>query len=246
LPLDRYVLDAYDLQTAGNIATSDCMQAMGIAWPVAPPFEGQEAPITSRAGRRLFDVALAQRYGYRSGPLQPMPVGGVPNDRKLTATEEVAFHRCANVAPKLFGFDPDSINFAQGLTFAADEEVVRDPELGRRVQAWKQCMRPLGLADYPRDPRIVMPTPSQRKRWGGYPADGEPTTVFVGSPDEIRQATFDAKCRESSGYAQFVYQAEVDAQLRLIDKYRTKLSQALVALRRANERMNAAIRKRFG
>jgi hypothetical protein len=107
-------------------------------------------------------------------------------------------------------------------------------------------MRPLRLSDLPDSP-MSMPTPTQRKRFGmtgpvsptrkNVPRDN--STV---SPEEIREATFDARCQATSGYARAFYETEIADQQALIRRYQAELAVAQTAERRSATAMGAVLR----
>jgi hypothetical protein len=69
---------------------------------------------------------------------------------------------------------------------------------------------------------------------------------MVGGPEEIRAATQDARCRESSGYAEGSYQAEVDAQVTLMSQNQPALERVLANTAAANGVIQDLIRRQHG
>jgi hypothetical protein len=117
-------------------------------------------------------------------------------------------------------------------------------------------MLSLGLADLPDSPDGIanMPTPSQQARFGmgaGAPQGGlnDPAPAYddgsVSGPQEVREAVFDAGCRESTGYSQTLYDTELAAEQGLINHNGTKLDQALLLFREL-DRVTADIIKQHG
>jgi hypothetical protein len=95
-------------------------------------------------------------------------------------------------------------------------------------------MLPLGLPDLPQDPS-VMPTPSQSKRFLSV-------STHAPSTAEIRAATFDARCRASSGFAAIGYRTEVAEEWVVMDANARRLASILSDKDRAESASRAYIR----
>lgn len=235
LPLDAYLPDRAEDEYARNLLVQRCMQAAQIPWPIPGLASKSRAPSINPMGRKLFTVELARRYGYHTGPAPTS--AETPAPRKLTAAQQRVFGDCAATANKTIGASDDARSLVEALQYAANTSATQSPEVQKLNKAWRACMLKAGVATVPDSPSGV-PTKEQRRRWFGAPelADGPATPQVVGGPEEIRFASLDASCRESSGYAQGVYQAEVDAQIKLMGQNQPALERA-----RANTKAASAV-----
>jgi hypothetical protein len=235
LPLDSYIPNPNDQIYAQNLLYSQCMTQHG--YPVtAYNIADYLPPDLNAVGLKLFNLNLAEKYGYHSGP----PKKGIQAPKPdISGTAEVAQDtQCARSSQQQTDQNQDLTQFVQGLAGEAQDTAQADPKVKAAIARWRTCMLPLGVSDLPASPED-MPTARQRQQFGmngsANPGPGElPTVRTQATPAEIKQAVADAKCRDSSGYAEAYYQAEVTAQLDLIGKNDNRLSQALDAEKRAS------------
>lgn len=245
MPLDQFVPQHVQVRDyAENILIQECMTEAGIAWEV--PWVDIDAPIpetTNAVGRRLFDVTLAQRWGYQPAPLtqQNAVATAELNSRPLSDSEAEHLGRCtdavrAEALPLLSG---EAMNFAASLGMAADEAARLSPEVLEAAASWRACMEPWGISDLPRSPDL-MPTESMRAEFGA--AGGDASAVdqvpVSASAREIEVATGDARCREESGWRQARYDAEWQRQSVAL----AENADALVRIAEENEALVEAAR----
>jgi hypothetical protein len=223
MPLDQIATDNVVLSDyAENLLVQPCMKNAGFAWPV--PAVDPNAPPSATlndAGRRLFNVDVAARFGYHRAPSNQPNAGqiGELNTRSLAARESASLKRCSGQARRRLPRPNARLVFS--LSSAAYEAAQADAGVIKRATKWHACMAPRGVSDLPAAP-TEMPSPSLGRRFG---LDAGPGGRSSGpTPDEIGLATADARCRESSGYAQAFYAAERDRQLKLIGTNQDALS----------------------
>ena len=222
LPLDSYLVSAIDNQYARNIVYVQCMSTHGYSVPLENPHNFLAPANNSEQGVE-FNVNLARHYGYHTGPVRGGPTMPLPSS--LSGNELRAADACGKTAQQKIGEDDQLDNWVRGLASGADDATMADPAYKAAVARWRKCMLPLGLPDLASDP-TQMPSPSQRRRF--FTGGDLPT-----SPAEIRQAVFDARCRETSGYAVTYYRTEIKHQWQLMDGNVIQLGQALDAKNRA-------------
>jgi hypothetical protein len=192
------------------------------------PFEGVTV---NAAGRQLFNLRIAQQYGY-AGPAQNRPPQTAPEvlSRLDQAEGQAASVECADRTAKVIPPAP-SEELLTSLELAAYSSAKESEDVQRAARRWRECMAPLGIADLPRGPEN-MPSDSQRERFEATrKADG---TAGI---EEIEMAVEDAKCRGSSGWSTAMYQEEWERQLALLDEN----EDALERLRAANAKHAAVL-----
>jgi hypothetical protein len=235
LPLDQFrAIDIAALTYAANLIVQPCMQEAGYEWPIPPYHPSSSADATTNsAGRRLFDPSIAQRYGYHLQPSarpEDDELAVALNSRQLSPAEEKARDLCFKERDTRLPL-PSGLDLADSLAGAAYDAARFDDETLERAQKWRTCMEPYGISDLP-DAPIKMPSPSLDKR---FQVGGSGTSA---SPEEIEIATADARCRESSGYAQQIYDVEFLRQLEAVAQNRDSLDRA----RGDTARLNRVIR----
>ncbi|MDO4259816.1 MAG: hypothetical protein Q4C87_09900 [Actinomycetaceae bacterium] len=195
---------------------------------------------------RIFNPAIAQKYGYRDAPdptLGP-PLTGTKEsepDPKLLAqcTEEATKTlRGDSTGRDLSQFDidaPANLSGNEAARAAINQASVDTsaPPLREAAQRWKECMAPLGIVDLPDEPfSLIMGTLPQslvdRWQWNSI---GDPTD------EEIRYAVHDAKCRDSSGWSQAFYDAEWDLHAHIVENYREEMDSIAVEVRDEEKRL---------
>jgi hypothetical protein len=244
LPLDAYIADQRAQNDAQNAVYSSCMRARGIA---APRYNVSDylPPTTNKVLRQLFDLPIAQRYGYHPGPTKRDPTH-VPRPKLRTRADITAARACVGRMKQRLHLDAELTAFAQTLAGRAEDRSMSDRRVTAAIARWRTCMQPLGLPDLAPSP-MAMPTPSQRKRFG-MTGPVNPTRANVprhhslASSVEIKEATFDARCRISSGYAQTFYRVEVADQLEMMSHYPAELA----VVRTAQQRSAVAIEEVLG
>lgn len=187
----------------------------------------------------LFNTVIAQKYGYRKAP-DPgyrYSSGDVENrDRSYYEDKSQAFkdqmYTCVNEANvrengpiptgKPITSKPGSYECELNQFGVSNS----DPALASQAKAWVQCMAPQGISDLPSAPWTLqnygdMPE-SLKERWSWWPTG-------QASANEIQVATFDAGCRESSGWNQALYDLTWDRQVAFIAAHRADVQRALDA-----------------
>lgn len=185
----------------------------------------------------LFNSVIAQKYGYRKAP-DPgyrYSSGGVENrDRSYFEDKSQAFkdqmYACVNEAtvrekgPVPTGEPPMSKPGSYESELNQFVVSSSDPALAAQAKVWVECMAPQGISDLPSAPWTLqnykaMPE-SLRERWDWWP-------LGDASADEIQVATFDAGCRESSGWNQALYDLTWDRQVAFIAAHHADVQREL-------------------
>ena len=242
LPLDTYE-PSQRLIYALNLLTSSCMRSKGVVW--RPPPEIPQSENRNTAGRKLFNLALASRLGYRGARPGSKPPATGWDGTTHTATEDREVGECLQANNRVFGND-SGIPLNESLGSAAYDEAKADMGTIHRAQAWLTCMRPLGISDL--STPWSVPTTSMRTRFGMDPdtTTGRPPVHPTASPAEIKVAVFDAKCRESTGFSDYFYETEFTKQIDLIAQNRDALSRLAQQVQAKNAKIQAIIAKNGG
>ncbi len=225
LPMDQIrAVDDGSIAYAENLLVQDCMEKAGFSWPI-PSFDPTVRPPATwnSTGRRLFDVQIAEQYGYHLAPPPDAAAAAEAaalNARSLSSAEQQQLTRCRTRVERQVS-PPDS-RLVDSLSGAAYDSALADDDTVAAAAAWRRCLAPEGISDLPDAPNR-MPSPSLARRFHLGRAGG------MASPSEIRVATTDARCRESSGYARQLYDDEVERQLELFARNRDALDRARAA-----------------
>ncbi|WP_448058599.1 hypothetical protein [Cellulomonas hominis] len=221
MPLDQYSpADSLGIGSyAENLLIQPCMEAAGFSFEV--PREDLDTPpratMNADSGRQLFNLAIAQSYGYHDAPSNLSNIAEILAfyyDTPLTEDAAAQRDTCLESAREQLPLpSAETVNFAATLGSAADEGALADDEVEEAAARWRECMQPVGVSDLPRAP-ADMPSESLRAQFGLDVLD--PTAAPVIGAEELRIAVADAGCRESSGYAETRYRAEWDRQARLV------------------------------
>ncbi|MFF2267795.1 hypothetical protein ACFVTZ_05995 [Cellulosimicrobium cellulans] len=249
MPLDPYRVDE-NLFHAEQVLIERCMQGKGFDYHRPPVDVTATSETVTVGGRNLFDVEIAREWGYSGAPS--------PHAEILQAAEEASFSwppekneqysACMDEARQEFPQEGVLVNNTlAGFSLSPWNGAVMDPAVVAAAEKWAECMRPLGFSDLPASPNELdggTPTPMMAAAYGEV-ADGR---VSERSPEqkaeEIRLATFDAECRESSGYAQALYDAEWERQARVLEENKeammTLLEEKTAYEQRAREILDGA------
>lgn len=224
LPVDQYVPSVAQSRKetyAAALLIQGCLAERGMNVPVPRPNLDDGG---DRGVRDLFTPEVAERYGYRS----PSWVDSMDmtdpwiaflnrplSDEYIAAEDECYAH------VEVPAFDSEMLNYALSFSNAAFVGAMRDEEVLETAAEWNQCMSGVGIEDLPDGPD-GMPTESMRNRLGldQTPDAGQGVVI---SPDEREIAVADATCRETTGYADVLYQANWDRQVRLLAENSTAL-----------------------
>ncbi|CAN5463146.1 hypothetical protein BH09ACT4_BH09ACT4_03120 [soil metagenome] len=214
MPLDRF-FDADDVATnyAEILLMGSCMTDAGFIWdvPWTDPHAGNKVT-ASEVGIRIFNVDIAKEFGYRSAPNQDRGAAAWTAwaYRERGGAEVAAIERCTlEVRKSELPLLPGSAQLGNSLVAAAYDAAEQDGAVGAAAKGWRSCMGDVGIPDLPSTPN-QMPS-----RWLSKLLNlGDPHGVP--SAEEIRYATKDATCRDSSGYIDTFYQVLWDKEAVLV------------------------------
>jgi len=227
LPFDRvYGGPLLRLQVyASDILVDQCMSNAGFDDFEVLTISSAPFPETQPHGNAtLFNVEIAQKYGYRMAPdpgYKPSREnidlhGGGYYDNKPEAFKNQLYTCQDEVQLELSGPRPTAeVPVDEGGNIPIESQLNRftvdtsSPQLQEAAAQWRTCMAPQGIADLPQEPwateiRREMPESLQTRL--NFQLTGQP------SADEIAVATADAQCRESSGWTSLLYEATWNQQ----------------------------------
>ncbi|MGN6428930.1 MAG: hypothetical protein ACTHMF_19105 [Leifsonia sp.] len=244
MPLDQYVYTtdfALSSDYAENLLISPCMEKNGYSFPV--PFLNLDAlhgPSFNDAGARLFNLELAQQYGYH---VAPNPDPGAQQWREIRATspkmsdaEFAVFSQCLKDARTQVHLLPQSAQAASSYANDAMSRASTDADVVAAAKAWRECMRPVGVSDLPASP-LDMPSAGLSQRYG-LNADGGSDKI---TQDELRVATADAQCQDDTGYRQKLYDATWSNQVEALRDNADDLKRSYDAIRKHRAEVAAVI-----
>lgn len=246
MPTDAFVeTETGNRDYARDLAIGTCMKAAGQKWSVAPRTVRPDGNASWNSVTRLiFTPETARTFGYHQqigeGGLDQRKIDELFRQPRLDRAGEKAWTACAERADRRLGLDKPISHFATKLAAEAYARARADHGVVAAAGRWADCMAPLGIADLGSDP-ADMPTPSLRAMFG-LDADAPPTEKA--SADEIRIATADAGCQESSGYAEAIYDTEWDIQAKLVEKYADRLVKIRARLDAQHRRIHAYLKQR--
>ena len=232
LPLDDYLGMGANLQSerAHAIVMTHCMAAYNIRFP-QPSLEALEVnPIRNSANRRLFDVEIANQFGYGSAPFdsEALRLEQLATEAYAVAVESpegaAAREECDQEQNDAVPRRPDGLSAAEDLAWKAYETAKVDQEVLDAIEQWRECMVPVGVAELPEWPED-MPPSELWDQWKEGPT-GEDGPILDWTPpsaEEVTLAAADAKCREDSRFAEAFYGAEWEAQVALMADNEEKL-----------------------
>ena len=233
MPLDPYLVDQVDFGIAYGLLSDGCMAGHG--YHTHNPMDDLKgSSVRNSAGWRLFNVPIAQKFGYSDGLSDPPPS---QKDVESFA-EQAQGDSCARTVNATMRVDESTSQGISGMAWVADDQAQADPSVKAAVARWHSCMLPLGIPDMPEFP-LNAATDSQRARFHPLRVDG------AASPAEITEAVFDAKCMDSSGFSNAYYQASVTYQLEAMVKHQDILTRAL-ADKKAQDAVIAQVLKANG
>ncbi|MGN8552101.1 UNVERIFIED_CONTAM: hypothetical protein OHV15_05915 [Microbacterium sp. SLM126] len=229
MPLAEFQVYPAELENyAEQLLIGECLTAAGYEWPV--PWRDTEFPLPANinpSGRWLFDVAIAERWGYHAAPVpDPAEVREWEEFRAFASTYapdaefDATFTACADASR-----DPASAEYIDGwnwivdLVTQANDEATNDETVEAAAEKWRDCLAPQVDFEVPDNPWSEMPPLAVANEFG---LTGDLATA-VASPEEIRVAVADARCRDESGATIALYEAEHDAQERLVTENRARL-----------------------
>ena len=236
MPLDDYIPQFWHMvDYAESLAVTSCMADAGYEWKV--PWQDQNGGrrVTMNATqRKLFNPNLAHERGYHSAPNDDPSFSAwrafVEQTSTISEAEHDTLYSCTDsVHKKVLPEWPGSAQLPSTLEEGAYEAALQDPGVLKAARIWRQCMLPQGVSDLPASPD-TMPSPSLRKQFGLDATTNDDSDLNSPSvtPEEITLAVADASCRESSGWAAKLYNAEWDRDVATISEN----ADALAGIRR--------------
>ncbi|WP_156357233.1 hypothetical protein [Frigoribacterium sp. Leaf263] len=220
LPLDQYQWPLVDpVSDAEQVIVASCLSKVGYEWRVVPTEDGASPQESwSDAGRKLFSVELAEKYGYGNSPMLDQAPARMDADRANRAVSQQhpeAVDACFEEAAPILGIvDGSAYDLAQQIGNLAYAEAEQAVEVRDAASDWRTCMKDAGLPDLPDVPEEMPPASVDT----GDDGDGIDAPFRTGDeldvPAEVRRvAVADATCRDSTGYTSTFYDAEWDAQV---------------------------------
>ncbi len=222
LPLDVYWVDDTLGSAAENVLAEACMRDNGYDYRRPQVDVSVRSETEQPFGRHLFNVETAARWGYGGAPDPNAAVLRAASEEAMSwpAEQGEQFFACLDEARK--ELPPEAMridNTLSGMGITSGFDAVRDPAVVAAAEQWVTCMQPLGFTDLPSSPHGEdggMPTMSMAASFGEIYDGKTNEQTPAQEAEEIRLATFDAECRESSGYAQALYDAEWERQLTVV------------------------------
>lgn len=244
MPLDEFIFTSSPLRDyAEALLEQECYAEKGVEWDVPwQPVDRGFGPSSSRSGQSIFNVELAQQYGYHKAP----------NDwENKSAWVEFVESRYA-VAESTPGFDeifrecgefsrgrlplPGDEDFSYAANAASQslQDALLEPELEEHANAWSECMIDAGYRDLPANPEL-MPIDELAAQW----AIDDPFTVA--GQDEIQMATADAQCSESTGWDEALYDMQWSKQEQFVRDNGDRLIRIREAIKAERELLETAV-----
>ncbi|WP_345761948.1 hypothetical protein [Diaminobutyricibacter sp. McL0608] len=225
MPLDDYF--APDKLTAASTYAEDlimqpCMRAEGLEWPaVWRDLEAEGSPSTNENGIWVFNLTLAQEWGYGAAPSQDWTTvdfrEAVAKVKELwTPAWQEPWDKCLKAARKVLPLSRNT-QTANVLYSDAGEAARQRGDVKAAAAAWRKCMQPAGVPDLPEWP-YGMPSQSISDKY-----DIDVAQRHDPSEEEIALAVMDANCRDSSGYSKTAYDAEWEEQVKLLNEHADEL-----------------------
>lgn len=250
MPVDQYLPQRQPmLDYAENVLVSECMAAAGYTWTV-PAFDihAPAPPTRNAVNRQLFNQEIAATWGYLSAPStqQNAAAQEAAEAQPLPEGSDEQFWQCVSDvrADQLPLASSEAMNFASSLGMAADQAARLDSDVLAAADRWSACMEPLGISDLP-DVPSEMPSESLRSQFGrGEKAADVVQAESTASAREIEIATFDAACRDSSGWTEARYEAEWERQVTAVQQNADALERILAENREVEERALAILAER--
>ncbi|MBF4601837.1 hypothetical protein ITJ55_13560 [Frigoribacterium sp. VKM Ac-1396] len=218
MPLDRYVpIGQSSSNYAELLVVQPCMLDAGydeyvLPWrDVAAADRADELSMNGSLRLRAFDLATAETRGYHAASVVDPGAADWYEFamQSWTAEKSDQLDTCVQRAHKTVPSLDDYYNRTQSLVRlnnAAFEGARHDPSVTATWADWRSCMQAARVGDVADDPS-GMPTLDMVDRFETLDSSTPP------SDDELEIATADARCRESSGYRDALYEAEWQRQL---------------------------------
>jgi hypothetical protein len=221
MPLDQYQQsDRAAAEYAELLLDRPCMVSAGYSWNV--PYENTSTrnPTTNMIDVRLMTSTIVSKWGYHSA------IAHLPNEAQWAQFNEMTDHLdpaefarlrgCQSKARKVIPLVDDQSNYAAALVNGSIDTASRTSKVMAATAAWRKCMVSAGIPDLPSSPQ-GMPTDSEVQKFALADPSSKP------GPNEIAAAEKDVACRTSSGYQEAEYNAEWNAQVVVLNRYRDQL-----------------------
>jgi len=228
MPLDQFSLTSAEVtrrEYAELLLEEPCMEAAGYSYDVPwRDLSATDRPSFNGVHRRLYTVELAHQWGYHIADTPETTFDDfLKFGESVSALSEAGANTlrgCNETARATIPLIHVEANWVAGLANQAYLDALNDDEVLEAAKLWKECMKPIGVADLPTSP-ADMPSPSLSADVNELHASAREKTVAVA----------DVKCRESSGYAEALYQAEWRLQLVLMEQNADELTRVGSLLR---------------
>ena len=224
LPLDEFMPTVSNLDNyADQLLLASCLQAKSIAWPVPwQDIEEPASPVFNRVGYRLFNLEIANTYGFRTN-LEPSLSAQLWETFLTHKPTEPGFDRAfdeclAGIREEHPLVNLDDTIFVTGLAGQIRDDAFQDPDVQEAASRWRSCMEPQGFGEIPQNPN-EFPSPDLLKELGSVP----PLASVEPSAREMEVAVAHASCLDSSGFSAAMYEKQWALQTTAIERERTKL-----------------------
>ena len=216
LPFDAYELsdrDIHTIESAEDLLLRRCMRDRGMSWKLLPRAAGKDLAPPNRTRYGPVEAEVARRFGYHAPP--PLPTAarreatGTSRDADLTSRQRRAAYgrdgtggcwRAAH-ARLLRGTPTSDHSLFNRLVTRDFERSRRDAAVRRGVRAWSACLRAKGFRHA--DPLSVADKPV-------WARSSRP------SPEEVRTAVADVRCKARTRLAEIWRAAEARLQTETI------------------------------
>lgn len=254
LPSDRYAPPSKILERAAmQSAVVACLAQHGIQMPQAKyNLEAGPGETRSATDQRIFNVAVAQKYGYGEAPDPRVDTESRVRVREfrqnMTDEQRALEDQCYDQVEQDLGVHTldtqDGESAVQAWQWGVPESPdPLSPELKPHVEQWRACMAPLGIPDLNEYPEFGPPAVSLAEKWG-YMQDIRPEDLPPATPEEIAVAVADATCQETSGYTEALYNAQWDIEQRYIDEHKQDLENMLATYQQYEQKLRDVIHGR--
>lgn len=224
LPLDEFLPEYGNRENyAEQLLLASCLGDQNIEWPV--PWQDVDepaSPVFNTAGRRLFDMDIAEKYGFRTNIELSRSAelwGEFISYQPTEAGFQSAFDTClAGIREKYPPVSNENTMFVMNLVIQAQQDAFLKPDVQKAAEQWRSCAKTLGVGELPENPNDF-PGEELLGELGAVP----PLTSDLPSERENAIAVGHATCLDSSGFSKAMYAAEWDLQKTAIERERTKL-----------------------
>ncbi|MGZ0712567.1 hypothetical protein ACWPKO_29940 (plasmid) [Coraliomargarita sp. W4R53] len=214
MPLDSMRFRADNtVNYAENLAIAPCLSKSGYEWPV-PWQDASElaSPSLSPVGGWLFTPETAAVSGYHLATKQTESTKlwdvFVKSVERFSSNSEfdAMYSSClADVRKSMPMPSVEDQLFVADLVAHSADAALLEESVSAAATRWRTCMETAQISDVSSHPSDM---PSQQLRKKFDLLDGPAPAVQEVTPLEIRVATADAKCAETSGYSQALYNAQ--------------------------------------